>query len=1059
MTILYGSAMPNHYTDFTRTSLGHTADVAMRILLLFVAVATTSFAQVPAGSTGSTTFTSGMFGGVRARSLGPATMSGRVSDLAVVDTNAARIYIGAAGGGVWRSINGGTTFKPVFDEHQQSIGAIAIDQRHPDTVWVGTGESWVRNSVSAGDGVYRTTDGGVTWTHCGLQATERIARVVIDPNTPSTVYVAAVGALWNEGEDRGVYKSTDFGATWKKVLHVDARTGCADLAIDPSDPNVLIASMWQVQRRPWSFHSGGPGSGLYRSTNGGATWTKIDAGIPRGDLGRAALAFSPVDPTTVYANIEADSTGFFRSTDRGVTWQRRYSGFASTIRPFYFSRVVADPVVKDRVWKTGLNLHRSDDGGETWMTLASSAHSDHHALWVNPRDNNHLVMGTDGGAYESRDKGKTCRFYPNLPLSQFYHVSVDNQRPYNVYGGLQDNGSWTGPSRREGGIRNADWTLLGGGDGFHVVADGTDPSIVYWESQGGNLNRYDRTSNEARSIKPTAGDGTPDLRWNWNTPIVRPARRPNVIYTGSQFVHRSSDKGVTWQVISPDLTTNDSTKLQQDEGGGLSLDNSSAENHCTVVAIAESPLDSMMLWAGTDDGNLQVTTNGGRSWKNVSPRLASAPSGAWVTYIEPSMHDRSTVFATLDGHGTGNMHTYVLRSTDAGATWNMLDTTGLRGWAHVVRQDPVRPTLLYLGTEQGLYISFDQGTSWAAFRNGIPGVAVRDIVFQEREKDLVLATHGRGIYIIDDLEILRSVDPTAMTSDLQVLPSRPAIRRVSGSAGAWFNGDDEFLGQTYSDAASIWYYLRDRHMRGKFEIAIIDAAGTTIRTVPGSPRRGINNVELPLRRKAPATAASDAGFAGGSFLGPLIAEGTYTVEIRKGADTVRTTMLVETDTIYKHSAADRAMQQQTVDRLYALNEELAVTVARVRSLRDTLTARLADATLPANVASTLTAVRDTAAVINATLANTKIGFVTGEEQLRERLATLYGEVNAYLGRPSAAQLALVDILASRVADATRSVEQLLAGDAATLNATLSASGYRPVPLETRDTTYRRLTAR
>ncbi|MBU3742559.1 MAG: glycosyl hydrolase [Candidatus Kapabacteria bacterium] len=1024
----------------------------MKILVLFMATVTCALAQTPS-------FTSGMFGGVRARSIGPATMSGRVSDIAVVDTNSSRFYVGAAGGGLWKTTNGGTTFKAVFDEYNQSIGAIAIDQRHPDTVWVGTGESWVRNSVSAGDGLYRTTDGGVTWTHLGLATTERISRIVIDPKNPAVVYVAAGGPLWSDGTDRGVYKSTDFGVTWTKILYVNDRTGCADLAMDPSNPSVLIAAMWECYRRPWTFHSGGKGSGLHRSTDGGTTWTRITTGMPEGDLGRAAVAFSPVDPSIVYANIEADSTGFFRSTDNGRSWERRFSGFASNIRPFYFSRIVADPTHKDRIWKTGLNLHRSDDGGTTWSTHAGSAHSDHHAIWVNPADDDHVIMGTDGGVYVSLDRGKTCRFLPNLPLSQFYHVSLDDRRPYNVYGGLQDNGSWTGPSRREGGITNANWELLGGGDGFHVVADGNDPSIVYWESQGGNLNRYDRTSNEARSIKPTPEAGMPDLRWNWNTPIVRPSRRPDVVYTGSQYVHRSTDRGVTWKVISPDLTTNDSTKLRQDEGGGLSLDNSSAENHCTVVAIAESPLDANLIWAGTDDGNLQVTTNGGTTWKNVAANVPSVPRYTWVSYVEPSPHDRRTIFVTLDGHGLGDMRTYVVRSTDLGSTWTMLDTTGVRGWAHVVRQDPVRADLLYLGTEQGLYVSFDRGVSWAAFRNGMPPVAVRDMVIHEREQDLVLATHGRGIYIIDDLDVLRAVTPASITSDLTVLPSKPAVRRVSGSAGSWFNGDDAFIGETVSTDAAVWYYLRDRHMRGKFEILIMDAAGNTIRTVPGSPRRGINKVELPLRRKAPATAASDAGFAGGSFIGPLIAEGTYTVELRKGTDTVRTSMVVVTDTIYKHSPADRQMQQRLVDSLYALNEELAVTVARVRALRDTLSARLADSTLSESLRERLTSVRDTAAAVNNSLVNSKVGFVTGEEQLRERLATLYGEVNGFLGRPSEAQIVLTGVLAKRVTEGTARVEGMVGAEMNLLNQDLRSAMMRVVVIEPRASTYKRLTGR
>jgi photosystem II stability/assembly factor-like uncharacterized protein len=1029
----------------------------MHYLILIVAWATCVSAQVSTtpGSIGA--FTSGMFGGVRARAIGPAAMSGRIADIAVVDTNSAIFYVGAAGGGVWKTLNGGTTFKAVFDEHQQSIGAITIDQQRADTLWVGTGESWVRNSVSAGDGIYRSTDAGVTWSHCGLAATERIARIVIDPQDPRTIYVAALGTLWNEGSDRGVYKSTDFGTTWTKILYVDGRTGCADLVIDPKQPSTLIACMWQVQRRPWSFNSGGPRSGMYRSTDGGSTWTRIERGMPPGDLGRMAVAFSPVDPTVVYANIEADSTGFFRSTDNGISWERRYSGFASTIRPFYFSRIVADPVVKDRIWKTGLNLHRSDDGGVTWSTHAGSAHSDHHAIWIDPADEDHVIMGTDGGAYVSRDRGKTCRFIGNLPISQFYHVTVDDRRPYNVYGGLQDNGSWTGPSQNEGGIQNADWTLLGGGDGFHVVADGNDPSVVYWESQGGNLNRYDRSSNEARSIRPTPTPGMPDLRWNWNTPIVRPAKRPHILYTGSQYVHRTTDRGVTWKVISPDLTTNDSTKLRQDQGGGLSLDNSSAENHCTIVSIAESPVDSMLIWAGTDDGNLQVTTNGGATWKNVVGSMTGIPRNTWVSYVEPSHVDRKTVYVTLDGHATGDMQTYVLRSTDLGATWQRLDTTGLHGWAHVVRQDPVHTELLYLGTEQGLYLSFDAGSTWAAFRNGIPPVAIRDMVMHPTEHDLVLATHGRGIYIIDDVEVLRAVRPTTFTADCTVLPTKKAVRRVSGSAGSWFNGDDAYTGETASTDAAVWYYLRDRHMRGKFEIAIIDAAGKVIRTVPGSPRRGINKVDLPLRRKAPATAASDAGFAGGSFIGPLIAEGRYTVEIRKGTDTLRTFLDVVTDTIYKHSAKDRELQQATVDSLYILNEDLAVSVARIRTLRDTVRMRLADTTFDAETRRAMQTLHDTAVAVNNDLVNSKVGFVTGEEQLRERLATLYGEVNGYLGRPSESQLLLMSGLAKRVIDGMNRVERVLRDDVAVANAALRATSKRAIGVEPRETTYQRLT--
>lgn len=1024
----------------------------MKIILACFVVISTAVSAQP-------TFTSGMFGGVRARSIGPAAMSGRISDIAVVDTNPAIMYVGSAGGGVWKTMNGGTTFKAVFDEHNQSIGAIAIDQRHPDTIWVGTGESWVRNSVSAGDGLYRSTDGGVTWTHVGLGASERIARIVIDPKDPKTVYVAATGALWSTSEERGLYKTTDFGATWKKILYVDQRTGCADVAIDPKRPSTLIAGMWEFKRRPWTFQSGGPGSGLYRSTNGGTSWTRISKGMPPGDLGRTAIAFSPVDSKIVYANIEADSTGFFRSTDNGISWQRRFSGLASTIRPFYFSRIVADPVSKDRVWKTGLNLFRTDDGGGIWVMQGSSPHSDHHAIWIDPHDNDHVITCTDGGVYETRDRGRAWRFFGNLPVSQFYHVSVDDQRPYHVYGGLQDNGSWSAPSRKPGGIGNADWMMLGGGDGFHVVPDGKDPSIVFWESQGGNLNRLDRSSSEARSVQPVADSGAVDLRWNWNTPIVRPAKRPHVLYTGSQYVHRTTDRGVTWTVISPDLTTNDSTKLKQKESGGLSVDNSSAENHCTVVTIAESPLDSTLIWVGTDDGNLQVTNDGGNTWTNLAEKITLVPRNTWVSYVEPSPHDRRTVFVTFDGHGTGDMRTYVLKSTDLGRTWTMLDTAGLRGWAHVIRQDPVRANMLFLGTEHGFYVSLDAGASWAAFRNGIPPVAVRDMAFQEREADLVLATHGRGIYVVDDLEVLRAFDPKELASDLIVLPTKPAVRRLGAGGGAWFGGDEQYAGDDVNDDAAVWYVLRERHLRGKFEIAIIDAQGTTVRTVPGSPRRGINKVELPLRRKAPVTAQSDVGAAFGSYLGPFIAEGRYTVELRKGTDTTRTTLDIVTDTIYKHSAEDRRAQQDLIEQLFDLNEELAVSVARIRAVRDTLNARISSGRLAGAELDVIKTIRDTVASVNNSLVNSKVGLLTGEEQLRERLATLYGEVNGYLGRPSAAQTLSTKVLGARVAEGTTRVEEVLRSDVPRVNEVLTRAGMAPVGVEPRSVTERRMTSK
>lgn len=957
--------------------------------------------------------TSGMLGPIRPRSIGPAVMSGRIADIAVVDTAPRRFYVGAAGGGVWKTTTGGASFTPVFDDYNQSIGAITIDQARPDTVWVGTGEPWTRNSVSVGDGVYRTTDAGRSWKRMGLDSTERIAQIVIHPTTPSTVYVAAPGPLFHDSPHRGLYRTTDAGETWQNILPGDARTGCTDVIVNKKNPKILLASMWSFRRTGWSFSSGGPGSGIFRSTDAGATWTRITRGLPTGELGRIGMAVSPLDPQLIYASVEAGESGLYCSTDGGLSWERRYTGSAVDIRPFYFSRVVCDPANKDIVYKHGIQLYRSDDGGRTFTTIAQSAHSDHHAVWINPANPRHLLIGTDGGLYASDDRGTTVRFFGNLPISQFYHVRADNQDPFMVYGGLQDNGSWRGPSRKSGGIRNKDWTVVGGGDGFYVVPDQAEPHIVFWESQGGNVVRTNLKTMESKSVAPTPDDGSLKLRYNWNTPII-PGTAPGTIYVGSQYLHRTTDRGETWNRISPDLTTNDPSKQRQDATGGLTLDNSSAENHCTIFTIGEHPKNNQIIWVGTDDGMLQVTRDGGATWQRVDVPDTIVPRGTWVSHVAPSPHAEGICYVTFDGHMRGDMKPYVVEVAEFGSAIRSITGPEMRGYAHVVKQDPIRPHLLLCGTEHGLYVSLDTGATWITMKSGFPPVAVRDIDMQPSTNAAVIATYGRGIYIIDNLELLRGLTTDIFAQDLTILRSPIALRSLESGEGQWFESDAEFRGETTGRDTRVWYVLRERHTKGPFTITLKDSAGKIIRTIPATGRKGLNSVEIPIRNQAPLTAASTVGGAFGSLFGPLLSEGNYTLEFVKQGVTESVTMRVITDTTLGHSIDDRKAQQTLMQQLYDLTEELAITVAQLQQARDTLAVKGIQHPL-----------RDSVTALHASLVNTKEGMITGEEQVRERLASLYGEINSYLGRPSNSHQQLAATLQRRVNDATQATQALL----------------------------------
>jgi photosystem II stability/assembly factor-like uncharacterized protein len=994
---------------------------------------------------------SATFGGLSARAIGPAVMSGRISAMDGNGADPVTLWVGAASGGVWKSENAGLTFEPVFDEYPQSIGAIRIDPNEPEIVWVGTGETWVRNSVSVGDGVYRTADGGETWTHLGLENTERIAKIEVDPNDGDTAFVCATGHLWNANPERGVYKTTDGGESWELILEVDENTGCADLDIDPQEPRILYAAMWQFRRYPDFFTSGGPGSGLYRTVDGGETWTELKEGLPEGEKGRIAIAIAPSRPSVVYAVVEAEDTALYRSDDLGQTWKKTDDSTNVQMRPFYFAELAVDPTDHTRLYKPGFTLTVSTDGGESFSALfgagfsMGTVHSDHHAIWINPDNPHQVFLGTDGGAYISEDRAKSWRHIRALPVSQFYHVSHDSEWPYNVYGGLQDNGSWKGPSRSAGGITGRDWTVVGGGDGFWAFADPRDSNTLYVESQGGGLIRVNVTTGESKSIKPYARDGEEKLRFNWNAPIHLSPTTPGTVYYGSQYLHRSRDRGDSWETISPDLTTDDPKRQRQAESGGLSKENTTAENNATIYAISESPKNPDVIWVGSDDGLLHVSRDSGGEWKLVSTSIPDLPKGSWVSSVHASPFAAGSAFVTFDSHRNGDMATYVFRTYDFGATWSSLATEEIEGYAWVIKQDVANPDLLFLGTEFGLYVSLDGGAQWARFKENLPKVAVHDLAIHPTENDLIIATHGRGIYIIDDLTAIRGLTAEVMEAKVALLPSRPSPMVVGGGM-SWFGSDDEFVGSNPEETATINYWLKRRHLFGDLKIEVYDADGELLTTLPGKKRRGINRVGWPMRMKPPKLPPAKALVR--AFQGPRVPEGEYTFKLIKGKESLEGDVELVADPRNPHSKEDRLTQQRTALRVYDLLGELTYLVDSVTDLRDQAKDRAKQ--LRKKEKTTLESFADDLEKLHTTLVVTDEGGITSSrEELRERLGNLFGEISGYDGRPSGSQLERVDRLESELRAKEKELASLV-DRVDLLNSILSKRDQEPLIRLTRE---------
>ena len=919
-----------------------------------------------------------LFQGMRARSIGPAGMSGRIASIDVVSANPDVIFVGAATGGVWKSVNGGTTWTPLFDSQPvAAIGAVSVNQGNPAIVWVGTGEGNPRNSASVGNGVFKSMDGGVSWRHVGLEGTERIHRIVLDPGNPDIAYAAAMGRMWGENPERGVYRTTDGGKTWQKILYVDEKTGCADLVIDPSNPKKLIAAMWQFRRWPWFFNSGGAGSGLHVTNDGGETWHRVTAedGIPKGDLGRIGIAIARKNPNVVYALIEATKSVLCRSDDGGKSWRvvNRAPGVAP--RPFYYADLRIDPENENRLYSLHSDLQVSEDGGKSFSSIGggSRVHSDHHELWIHPEDGSFLVDGNDGGVAISRDRGATWRMVDNLPLAQFYHINVDSDVPFNVYGGMQDNGSWRGPSEvwENWGIRNWHWTEVGFGDGFATLVDASNSDYGYAMSQGGSLIRFNWRTGERKDIRPWAPEGV-ELRFNWNAGIAQDPFDPSTIYYGSQFVHKSTDRGETWSIISPDLTTNDTTKQKQRESGGLTRDVTAAENYTTIITIAPSPVERGVLWVGTDDGMVQLSRDGGTTWANVSERISAKAKNAWVPHIEPSKFSSSEAYVVFDDHRRSNWATIVFKTEDFGRSWRSLtenDPTGattdkndLWGYALVLEQDPVKKDLLYLGTEFGLWLSMNDGESWMKWTHGFPTVSAMAMMVHPRDHDLVVGTHGRAAYILDDIRPLRTVTAEVLAATLHLFEVPAAIQhQVRQTSGYHFPGDAMFRGENRPYGA-LFTYVANLPKAGAIPVAdkpkepdgqgtagaeagrerdtayvdieILDTAGTVLRSFRGPAKKGINRASWDLRMdgwRSPRLRPREADDRSRPR-GPEVIPGSYTVRVKAGGQEASQRFVVGAD---PRSGLPLEARRQKLEMMSRVGQRLEVAAEAVDRIQKT----------------------------------------------------------------------------------------------------------------------------
>jgi photosystem II stability/assembly factor-like uncharacterized protein len=1050
---------------------------------------------------------------LKLREIGPAVMGGRIDDFAIVESDPSVIYAGTASGGLWKTVNGGTTWTPIFDnEAVSTVGDVTLAPSDPSIVWVGTGEANNRQSSSWGNGVYRSTDAGKTWKHMGLKETHQISRILVHPTNPDIVYVAALGRLWGPSKERGVYKTANGGDTWQQVLFVDEDTGVVDLAMAPGSPDTLLAAAYQRRRTVFGFNGSGPSSGIYKTTDGGANWKTLETGLPwdptpsrpratqgggmsavaamtgaqppapeppparavdkdaRKEIGRIGLNFYRRNPDIVYAIVEHANGGVFRSDDRGETWQRMGD---TNPRPMYYSKIHVDPNNDQRVWVLGAPLYYSEDGGKTFSTeLAQKVHSDHHALWINPANSDEMVLGSDGGISFSRDRGRSWDFVNNVALGQFYEIGADMRQPYRICGGLQDNNAWCGPSMSMNprGIGNADWFTIGGGDGFYAQIDPVEPDTVYTESQDGNVLRRDLRTGEQRSIRPQPAEGEAPYRFQWNSPIVISTHDRQTIYYAGNFVFRSKDRGDSWTRISPDVTTG-ADRLTLPIMGRVP-DKQTRSRHDGVrhwpaaTTLSESPLSASVLWVGTDDGMLHVTRDAGKTWKNVFDRVTGVPKGTYVSRVIASRHAEGTAYATFDGHRSNDFGIYVYATTDYGDTWKRI-TGGLpddNGIINVIREHPKKADLLFVGGEYGAFVSFNRGARWHRLKLNLPTVPVDDILIHPRENDLVLGTHGRSIWVLDDITPLVEIDDTVLASDLHLFSMRPAIQYRQWSNGG-SPGDREFFGANPPVGAIIHYYLKTKPADGEqVRIVVQDKSGKTIRTITNAPREaGVNRAVWDTRMDPPVPpqppgaggGGGGGGFGGMAAGGPRVDPGDYTITVTVGKREAKGTVTVQEDPRVTMTAADRAAKWAALDKLMPTMRPVILAQRSIQPMRTAVNSQIEawkrpDATAPPEnvkkAAEALLASIDAAYPYFGTPPAEALGpgdagppLVERPAAYPQRMQQLYAAISNTSAAPTAWQVQQVEIVTARADELAASVKKL-EEELAALNKLMNEAG-------------------
>lgn len=1016
-------------------------------------------------------------GHLKFRALGPA-MGGRVLAVAGIPGDSNVYFFGAAAGGVFKSVDGGLTWKPTFEkESVASIGALAVAPSDSNIVWVGTGEACIRGDISFGNGVYKSTDGGLTWKHMGLADTRHIGKLIIDPKNPDIILVAALGHAYGPNEERGVFRTTDGGKTWQKVLYKDDHTGASDVAFDPNNPRILYAGLWQAQRTPWSLSSGGSGSGLYKSTDGGTTWKQLSGhGLPKGILGKIGVAVAPSDSNRVYALMESKEGALWQSEDGGENWHVVNSEHALSQRAWYYTHIVVDPQNADVVYCPQVPLLKSIDGGKTFQAMPQG-HGDNHALWIDPQNPKRMINGNDGGVIITTDGGKSWA-KSNLPLSQFYHVATDNRTPFYVCGEVQDLGSACGPSRKldAGRIELSDWYNVGGGESGFAVPDPFDPNTIYANGYDGDITQFDLRTRQARVINVDPEDpmGWPasalKYRFQWTAPILISSHHHNEVYLGGDRLFRTTDGGTTWTAVSPDLTRNDKTK-QESSGGPITKDNTSVEYYDTIFALAESPAQAGVLWVGTDDGLIHVTRDGGKTWKNVTPNKSLLPEWGLISIIDASPYDAGMAYVTVDFHKLDNFDPYILKTSDFGATWTRLDSNLPKGsYAHVVREDPVRKGLLYAGTETGLWISFDDGAHWQSFQNNIPTAPVHDLVVQRAANSLVVGTHGRSIYVLDTLTPVQQFTPKVETQDAFLFTPPPAYRH---QGGRFYRGPATLVGQNPPNGVVIDFYLKSVP-KGEVGLTILDGEGKIIRRYssekkktgeteedqeaetrdrgrPAAPvvpkEAGLNEFVWDMRHEPPTLIEHGVLWNRGGTVGPTALPGKYTVKLTVDGKDFTAPAELKLDPRVQTPAAELEAQLTLGLTLRDRMSSIANAVNRIHSIQKQiadLSKNLGDDPKVGPIQQTGKELRDKLQAVEERLYQTRLKEVEDvlnyPIRLYNKFSSLSGWVQSADAAPTQSEYEVAERLTAELNSAFDDFDKLIAQDLSAFNRLVREKG-------------------